>query len=108
VLTELVRPLMSYGKDERDIDKAVWQLPIPLYKPDVEERRRLSQLGQACAEHVAAMTLPQASNFVAQRRAVRAELAAHPVAAEANELVDALLTWISRFSRLRLVTPGPR
>jgi hypothetical protein len=30
-LTELVRPLMSYGKDERHIDKAVWRLPIPAY-----------------------------------------------------------------------------
>lgn len=32
-LTQLVRPLMSYGKDERDIDKHVWKLPIPLYNP---------------------------------------------------------------------------
>lgn len=29
VLTELVRPMMSYGKDERDIDKHAWNLPIP-------------------------------------------------------------------------------
>lgn len=32
-LTELVRPLMSYGKDERHIDKAVWKLPIPHLRP---------------------------------------------------------------------------
>jgi SAM-dependent methyltransferase len=35
-ITELVRPLMSYGKDERHIDTAVWRLPIPLYDPDNE------------------------------------------------------------------------
>jgi hypothetical protein len=28
--TELVRPFMSYGKDERHFDKHIWQLPIPL------------------------------------------------------------------------------
>lgn len=33
VLTTLVRPLMSYGKDERHVDKYVWKLPIPLYDP---------------------------------------------------------------------------
>ena len=29
VTTDFVRPLMSYGKDERDIHKHVWKLPIP-------------------------------------------------------------------------------
>lgn len=29
--TELARPLMSYGKDERDIHKHVWELPIEQY-----------------------------------------------------------------------------
>ena len=28
-LTELVRPLMAYGKGECHIDKVVWRLPIP-------------------------------------------------------------------------------
>ena len=30
-LTQLVRPLMSYGKDERHIDEQVWKLPVPTY-----------------------------------------------------------------------------
>ena len=32
-ITELVRPFMSYGKDERHFDKHIWQLPVPLYDP---------------------------------------------------------------------------
>lgn len=28
-LADLVRPYMSYGKDERDVDKHNWKLPIP-------------------------------------------------------------------------------
>jgi hypothetical protein len=43
---------MSYGKDERHIDKALWKLPIPLYDNVVAEHRRLAELGQACADHV--------------------------------------------------------
>ncbi|WP_114906501.1 hypothetical protein [Ornithinimicrobium murale] len=35
VLTALVRPLMSYGKDERHIDKHVWKLPIPTFDPGI-------------------------------------------------------------------------
>ena len=31
--TELVRPFMSYGKDERHFHKHIWQLPVPLYDP---------------------------------------------------------------------------
>jgi len=30
-LTQVVRPLMSYGKDEHHIDKQVWKLPVPTY-----------------------------------------------------------------------------
>ena len=31
VTTEVLRPFMPYGKDERDIHKHVWQLPIESY-----------------------------------------------------------------------------
>jgi hypothetical protein len=90
-LTELARPLMSYGKDERHIDKHLWQLPIPLYDAQLDEHRRLADLGQACAAHVAGMALDRTGNFVAQRRTVRAELAALPAAVEADEIVARLL-----------------
>ena len=42
--TELVRPFMSYGKDERHFDKHIWQLPIPLYDPTNSTLRLISQV----------------------------------------------------------------
>src|SRR4029077_327707 len=44
-ITELVRPFMSYGKDQRDFDKHIWQLPIPLYDPTDDLHTRLSARG---------------------------------------------------------------
>ncbi|WP_264079239.1 hypothetical protein [Mycobacterium szulgai] len=48
-LTELVRPLMSYGKDERHIDKAVWKLPIPTYDPADPIHTEIAQLARELA-----------------------------------------------------------
>ncbi|MEK8170590.1 hypothetical protein NKH77_16240 [Streptomyces sp. M19] len=45
----MVRPLMSYGKDERDIDKAVWELPIPEFDPSDATHARIAEIG--AAEH---------------------------------------------------------
>ena len=83
---------MSYGKDERDIDKALWRLPIPLYDENVTEHQQLAQLGRACAAEVSALPLDEAANFVTLRRRVREALAASTVANEANELVIDLLS----------------
>ncbi len=44
-ITELVRPFMSYGKDERHFDKHIWQLPIPLYDPTSDIHARLAARG---------------------------------------------------------------
>jgi hypothetical protein len=90
-LTYVVRPLMSYGKDERDIDKALWKLPIPLYDPTVAEHRRLVELGAAEAERVEALALNEKGNFVTLRRAVREALAASPCAEELDQLVTTML-----------------
>ena len=43
--TELVRPFMSYGKDERHFDKHIWQMPVPLYDPSDDLHSRLSARG---------------------------------------------------------------
>src|SRR5262249_12049715 len=43
--TELVRPFMSYGKDERHFDKHIWQVPVPLYDPTDDLHGRLSARG---------------------------------------------------------------
>ena len=90
-LTEIVRPLMSYGKDERDIDKAVWQLPIPEFDSNEPVHRRLSELGAVEAERVAALDLDESKYFVKLRQVVRSILADSPDAEELDQLVRLLL-----------------
>lgn len=90
-LTAQVRPLMSYGKDERDIDKHVWELPIPLYDPSDSVHQRLSVLGRQEAEAVAALNLDENTYFVTLRQRVREILAARSDASEAADLVTELL-----------------
>lgn len=92
LITDLVRPFMSYGKDERDIDKKVWKLPIPMFDGSSVTHRRLSDLGGKCAEFVAALDLDDSGNFVTLRRRIRSALAADQSAIEINELVRDLLS----------------
>lgn len=92
LITDLVRPLMSYGKDERHIDKHIWKLPIPLFDENNPTHRRLSDLGQHCADLVESLGFDETGNFVKLRRQVRAALAADPSAVEINEIVLDLLS----------------
>jgi hypothetical protein len=71
VTTELTRPLMSYGKDERDIHKHVWELPIPMFDPSDRIHRRLAELGAALEEVVAAFKVNESLHFAATRRHIR-------------------------------------
>jgi len=58
-LTELVRPFKSYGKDERDIDKLVWKLPIPIYAPTPATTAGLGARAKGLLSLIAAaVTLP--------------------------------------------------
>lgn len=90
-LTELVRPLMSYGKDERHLDKHLWKLPIPQYDSVVIEHQRLAELGQTCATRVVAADLGASKNFVSLRRQVRSLLAEDAACLEADEITRNLL-----------------
>lgn len=72
--TDLVRPLMSYGKDERHIDKAVWHLPIPLFDDMSAEHLEIVRLGSELSDIAAAVDLRLNSNFVASRRTLRQAL----------------------------------
>jgi len=90
-LTDLVRPLMSYGKDERHVDKHLWKLSIPRYDETDPQHRQLADLGQACAEHLKTLDLDEGGNFVTLRRTVRSALAEFAPAVEANTLVVSLL-----------------
>ena len=49
-LTELARPLMSYGKDERHIDKHVWKLPIPVYDSTNDLHLAITRLSDELTE----------------------------------------------------------
>ncbi len=90
-LTQLVRPLMSYGKDERDIDKHVWKLSIPLFDPTDTVHQRLSELGRQEAELTAALDLDEQGNFVTLRQNVREVLAACSWADEVTAIVVELV-----------------
>ncbi|MGH3832743.1 MAG: hypothetical protein ACRDRS_20275 [Pseudonocardiaceae bacterium] len=82
---------MSYGKDERHIDKHIWKLSIPLFDSRNPTHRRLSDLGERCTDLVAALDLATGGNFVPLRRQIRSALAADPTATELNDLVLDLL-----------------
>jgi SAM-dependent methyltransferase len=90
-LTDLVRPMMSYGKDERHIDKHIWNLPIPLFDPANPDHQQLATLGEQQHDLVARLPLDSGLNFISQRRRIRAELAKHSSTATIAILVTDLL-----------------
>lgn len=90
--TELVRPFMSYGKDERDFDKHIWQLPIPLYDPADDLHRRLSARGEELEAAIAALELAPGRHFAAVRRDIREFIAGSEAGRDAEELVAELLS----------------
>jgi SAM-dependent methyltransferase len=89
-LTELVRPYMSYGKDERHIDKHVWKLPIPTYDPDNEVHAEISLLSRELAREIAAQEF-RSTNFVTIRRDLRTSVAETTHGRRIDELVVELL-----------------
>ena len=89
--TELTRPLMSYGKDERHIDKYVWQLPIPLYNPNNERHERLVQLAHQVEADIADLDIDESVHFPTLRRQIRDHLAASSTGQEIEDLVTELI-----------------
>lgn len=65
---------MSYGKDERHIDKNVWKLPIPRYDNTDGTHRRIAELANALTELVSSQSgLPQ--YFVTLRQRIMSDVA---------------------------------
>ncbi|WP_247750756.1 MULTISPECIES: N-6 DNA methylase [unclassified Rhizobium] len=91
VTTEMVRPFMSYGKDERDIHKHVWEVPIPKYDPENTLHRRLSELGRKAEGIVASFPIDIDVHFSATRRHIRGHLNATVEGQEINELTFELI-----------------
>lgn len=90
-VTELVRPYMSYGKDERHIDKHVWKLPIPLFDPKNRAHVKLAEQAAEVEAAIALLELNDELHFAARRRHVREFLEEHPVARKIEVGVAKLL-----------------
>lgn len=91
ILTKLVRPLMSYGKDERDIDKHIWKLPIPMFDDEVAMHSEIAALGRQAEEAIAKLAVDRRKHFAAARRAIRELLAESEIGQQIEERVAALL-----------------
>jgi hypothetical protein len=91
ILTERVRPLMSYGKDERDVDKHLWRLPIPLFDSSDSVHRRIVTLGEIVTDEIAKTAFDFDANFVTVRRWIRRFLATLPAARELDAIVSEML-----------------
>lgn len=92
VTTDFVRPLMSYGKDERHVHKHVWKLPIPEYDPANATLARLAALGRQAGEIAAQQDVDPELHFAASRRRIRDALAANAQTAEIDDLIYELLS----------------
>jgi SAM-dependent methyltransferase len=90
-VTERVRPHMSYGKDERDIHKHVWKLPIPLFDANNRAHMKLAEHGAKVEAAVAKLELDDALHFAARRRHIREFLVEHPSARKIEAAVAKLL-----------------
>jgi SAM-dependent methyltransferase len=90
VTTKLVRPFMSYGKDERHIDKYVWKLPIPEFDPAKASHQALVTLGRRAEESVGLLVLREV-NFPIQRRQIREHLLSSGIGPAIDEAVLKLL-----------------
>jgi hypothetical protein len=91
-ITELVRPLMSYGKDERHFDKHIWQLAIPLYDPTVDLHSRLSARGAELEAAIGRLEIPARRHFTAVRRNIRRFIAESEAGQDVEELVQELVS----------------
>lgn len=90
--TELARPYMSYGKDERDIAKHVWQLPIPEYDATNTTHVNLARLGAEAEQLVAGYGVNVDLHFSASRRHIREALDEAPVMQQLNDIVFEMLS----------------
>ncbi len=99
-LTARARPIMSYGKDERDIHKHLWNLPIPTFDSERPELVEIAELAASIADDVRALALegfigpsgPKGSiHFAARRRQIRTYLEAHPLAQRLEDAVANVL-----------------
>lgn len=92
VATEMARPFMSYGKDERHFDKHIWQLPIPQFDPSHKSHVRLSTLAGEIQALCLKFEVDEHLHFPATRRRMRELIDQSKAGAEINELTFELLS----------------
>ncbi len=90
-LTDLVRPLMSYGKDERDVAKSVWKLPIPEFDAEDARHAELATLGAYAEMTASQYSIDPDVYFPTTRRRFRAKLEADAAIKRIDDLVLELL-----------------
>lgn len=91
VTTRLVRPLMSFGKDERDIHKSIWKLAIPYYDKKDSSHQRLVELAEELEGVVAGLVLPDELHFAAARRQAREAIQGTAAGREVEQIVGKML-----------------
>lgn len=91
VITKQVRPLMSYSKDERHIDKHIWRLPIPEFDPKLSLHAEISALAAGVEEEVRALQMEEGKDFIPLRRQIRSFLSENATAQRIEILVSKLL-----------------
>ncbi|MEM8972958.1 MAG: N-6 DNA methylase [Pseudomonadota bacterium] len=92
ITTELARPFMSYGKDERDIHKHFWELPIPTFDQNNPMHARLAALGSEVEQIARAFPMDDNLHFAATRRHMRQHIQATPQGREIDELVYEMIS----------------
>ena len=90
--TDALRPLMSYGKDERDIHKHVWELPIPRFDAANSTHQRVVVLARTIEVKVAEFRTKDELHFAAVRRHIREMIEATPEGVELNDIVYEMLS----------------
>lgn len=91
VTTERLRPFMSYGKDERDIHKHVWNLPIPQFDNGEPSHLRLAALARQAEVAAQGFQVSPDLHFSATRRQIRDLIEESCVGQEITSLVRDLL-----------------
>jgi hypothetical protein len=92
ITTEILRPFMSYGKDERHIHKHVWQLSIEAYEAENPIHARLVKLGRAAEKTAATFDVKADLHFAATRRHMREQLEASEEGVEISQIVEDMLS----------------
>lgn len=90
--TDMVRPYMSYGKDERHIDKHIWKLQIPAFDLADSRHAELVELSRTLSALVAGLELDDNLQFSAARRRIRHRIEESAEGKRVGELVYELLS----------------